>query len=76
MLVFARKSRLWEVTGSGYSGRGLLRIALFFRIFVSLFYLFVFEREKERETEIPSRLLAVSAEPDVGLDLTNHEIMT
>ena len=34
------------------------------------------EREGER---IPSRLLAVSAEPDVGLQLikfTNHEITT
>ena len=34
------------------------------------------ERERERES-IPSRLQAVSAEPDDGeLDLTNHEIMT
>ena len=31
------------------------------------------EREKER---IPSRLQAVSAEPDAGLKLTNCEIMT
>ena len=31
------------------------------------------ERGKER---IPSRLHAVSAEPNTGLDLTNHEIMT
>ena len=31
------------------------------------------EREKER---IPSRLHIVSAEPDVGLELMNHEIMT
>ena len=35
------------------------------------------EREREREREkIPSRLCAVSAEPDVGLELTNCEIMT
>ena len=41
-------------------------------------------REKEREggkgrdgwiEKIPSRLHAVSAEPDVGLDPTNREIM-
>ena len=31
------------------------------------------ERQGER---IPSRLRAVSAEPDAGLDLTDHEIMT
>ena len=31
------------------------------------------ERGKER---IPSRLPAVSTEPDSGLDLTNHEITT
>ena len=35
------------------------------------------ERERERETErIPSRLHTVSAEPNVGLDFTNCEIMT
>ena len=32
-------------------------------------------RERERE-RIPSRLPAVSMEPDVGLDPTNREIMT
>ena len=31
------------------------------------------QREREREL---SRVLAVSAEPDVGLELTNREIMT
>ena len=31
------------------------------------------EREEER---IPSRLSGVIMEPDVGLELTNHEIMT
>ena len=35
------------------------------------------ERERERERErIPSGLHAVSAEPDLGLDLTNCEITT
>ena len=33
------------------------------------------EREREREN-IPRRLLTGSTEPDMGLDLTNHEIMT
>ena len=32
-------------------------------------------REQERE-RIPRSLCAVSAEPDAGRDLTNHEIMT
>ena len=35
------------------------------------------ERERERERKrIPSRLHAVSADPDVGLNLINREIMT
>ena len=35
------------------------------------------ERERERERErIPSRLLAISAEPHSGLELRNREIMT
>ena len=33
------------------------------------------ERERERE-RIPSRLRAVSTEPNLGLDLMNREIMT
>ena len=32
--------------------------------------------EREGEERIPSRLHAVSTEPDSGLSLTNHEIMT
>ena len=32
--------------------------------------------QRERETETPSRLHAVIAEPDTGLKLTNHEITT
>ena len=60
--------------------------ALFFLIFKSLREK---ERERERESElelarnrerkrerIPSRLHAVSAEPNSGLDITNCEIMT
>ena len=34
------------------------------------------ERERENESEAGSRLRAVSTEPDAGLELTNHEIMT
>ena len=35
------------------------------------------ERERERERErIPSRFHITSAEPNVGLELTNHETMT
>ena len=33
------------------------------------------EREGERE-RIPSKLRAISVEPDAGLELTNCEIMT
>ena len=34
------------------------------------------QRERERKRErIPSRLRTVSTEPNVGLDLTNGEIM-
>ena len=31
---------------------------------------------KKKRERIPSRLCAFSAEPDMGLDLMNHEIMT
>ena len=34
------------------------------------------EREGDTESETGSRLWAVSTEPDVGLELTNREIMT
>ena len=34
------------------------------------------EREGDTESEAASRLQAVSTEPDVGLEPTNHEIMT
>ena len=33
------------------------------------------ERKRKRE-RIPSRLCTVSTEPNMGLELTNHEIMT
>ena len=53
--------------------------ALLFFLFLILFLkLIYFEKEqgRSRETErIPSRLLTVSLETDVGLELTNHEIM-
>ena len=34
------------------------------------------EKERDTESETGSRLWAVSTEPDVGLELTNHKIMT
>ena len=34
------------------------------------------EREGDTESEAGSRLRAVSPEPDVGFELTDHEIMT
>ena len=34
------------------------------------------EGEGDTESEAGSRLRAVSTEPDAGLELTNHEIMT
>ena len=34
------------------------------------------EAEGDTESEPGSRLCVVSTEPDVGLELTNHEIMT
>ena len=34
------------------------------------------EREGDTESEAGSRVLAVSTEPDVGLELMNHKIMT
>ena len=34
------------------------------------------EREGDTESETGSRLWAISPEPDTGLELTNHEIMT
>ena len=34
------------------------------------------EREGDTESEAGSRLRAVSTEPDVGLELTNREIVT
>ena len=33
------------------------------------------EKEGDTESEADSRLQAGSTEPDVGLELTNHEIM-
>ena len=34
------------------------------------------ERQGDTESEAGPRLRAVSTEPDVGLELTNHDIMT
>ena len=59
-----------------------MNLTLPFKFFLNFIY---FERETEsrkgrgRERgrgRISSRLCAVSAEPDIGLELANHEIMT
>ena len=48
----------------------------------SLFLVFIFERERtsrggaEREGDTELEAGSVSAEPDVGLELTNRKIMT
>ena len=34
------------------------------------------ERERDIESEVGSRLRAVNTEPNAGLELTSHEIMT
>ena len=34
------------------------------------------ERDRDTESETGSRLRAVSTEPNMGLDLTDHKIMT
>ena len=36
----------------------------------------VAERERDTVSEVGSRLWAVSTQPDAGLELTNHEIVT
>ena len=57
----------------------------FFRLFSFLFFKLFILKERENVAQgqragekerIGSRLLAVSAEPDTGLELTNREIMT
>ena len=57
-----------------------LNHSLKFFFFLSLFILRGKQHEqrrgRERRERISSRLHAVSTEPDVGLDLRNHEIMT
>ena len=61
---------------------------LFPFLILFLFLMFTFKRERQRasgrgaeregntEYEAGSKLRAVSTEPDVGLKLMNHEIMT
>ena len=34
------------------------------------------ERQREPQEGLPSRLLRLSMEPDMGLELSNHEIVT
>ena len=55
----------------------------FFLPFFLNFLMFIYfwrgggaQRERETQSEADSRLWAVSAEPEAGLELTSHEIMT
>ena len=62
------------------------KVYLFFlEFFTFRFYFIHFERDRESEQgrgreggreRIPNRLRIVSVEPEVGLELTNREIMT
>ena len=55
----------------------LLFPPLFFNVYFETDRLRVGEGQRERKRErIPSRLRAVSTEPDVGLDPMNREIKT
>ena len=80
-----------EITTKGGQIRGKLKCLLptsptsFYIYKVCLFVCLFLEREectlvgkgqRERERENPSRLRAVSAEPDAGLNLRNRELMT
>ena len=61
---------------------------ILFKTFVNIYYLFLrerkrqsmsrggAEREGDTESEVGSRLQAVSTEPNAGLELLNPEIMT
>ena len=70
--------RSYKVTQKNFREWSICSLSSFF-----LVYFYYFERERaspggaEREGDrIPSRLCAVSAEPDGGLRLTSREIMT
>ena len=57
----------------------LFECFFFFNVYLFILKERVFEQGRGTEMgreRIPSRLCAVSTEPDAGLDLTNHEIMT
>ena len=56
------------------------KVTLFcFKKFLMFLFIFVTERERDNRRggeRLPSRLYTVSAELDMGLELTNCEIMT
>ena len=73
--------------GAGWEGmRSLVVLFFFLNFFFQRFYLFLGqrqsmngggpEREGDTESETGSRLRAISPEPDVGLELTDREIVT
>ena len=65
-----------------------LLLFFFFLIFFSTFFIYFWDRERQSmngggaeregdtESETGSRLRAISPEPDAGLELTDHEIVT
>ena len=70
-------------------GENNIKLEGFFSCFVLIFFytLFTFDRQNtsgggaerdngDTESEAGSKLWAVSTEPDAGLELTNHEVMT
>ena len=68
-------------TEGGQDSKVSVLLVLFFFFQVYLFIMFLRESRQKRDRErgrerIPSRLCAVRAEPNTGLDLMNHEIMT
>ena len=44
--------------------------------FFFFFNIYLFLRERDKESQAGSRLRAISTEPDVRLEPTNHKIMT
>ena len=83
------QNRCTYLFGFVFSGDflALAHLSFFFLIFFSTFIYFLYrerqsmneggaEREGDTESEAGSRLRAISPEPDAGLELTNHEMVT
>ena len=57
-------------------GKCLQRYSFYYYFFKFILFLRETDRQTDPESKAGSRVRAVSAEPDVGLELTNREIMT